>query len=133
MVIDTSALMAILQVEHEALAFVRLLDEADRCLMSAANLLEAGIVMFSRRGMSGLHEMDLFVVSAGIEIAPFDRDQAVLARQAAMRYGRGRHPAGLNFGDCMAYALAKSEGLPLLFKGGDFARTDVTPAALSSS
>jgi ribonuclease VapC len=132
MVIDTSALMAILQAEPEALVFVRLLNEADRRLMSAANLLEAGIVMLSRRGVPGLHEMDLFFLSAGIEIAPFDQDQAALARQAASRYGRGRHPAGLNFGDCTAYALAKSEGLPLLFKGADFARTDVTPAAFSA-
>jgi ribonuclease VapC len=95
--------------------------------MSVATLVELSIVLESRFGAEGLRDLDLFVVRAGIELVPVDLEQAHEARRAFSRFGRGRHPAGLNYGDCFAYALARVRGEPLLFKGEDFARTDVLP------
>lgn len=125
MVIDTSAIVAILNDEPERRAFNETIERAETCLMSAVSFVEASIVIESGRGYEGLRDFDLLVASAGIELVPVDADQAHVARQAFRQYGKGRHPAALNFGDCFSYALAKTTGLPLLFKGGDFSQTDI--------
>ena len=126
--IDSSALIAILQNEPERAAFVRKLG-ADRVrLLSAANWLEAAIIVDDRFGENGARDLKLFVLEAAIEIVPVTAAQAELARVAYRRFGRGNHPARLNYGDCFAYALARETGAPLLFKGDDFSRTDI-PAA----
>lgn len=129
MVIDTSAVLAILQDEPERSAFNARIAAADTRLLSAASLVELSIVLEARFGADGQGDLDLFLSTAGIEIVAVDRDQAELARRAFSRYGTGRHRAGLNFGDCFAYALAKGSGFPLLFKGNDFTHTDLQPAA----
>jgi ribonuclease VapC len=126
MVVDTSALVAIFLLEPEAEPFARAILEAPKATMSAANLLEAGIILDSRIGDRDSTELDEFVAGIGIEIEPVTADQARVARQAYRTYGKGNHPAALNFGDCFAYALAKATGLPLLYKGDDFARTDIS-------
>lgn len=128
MVIDSSALVAILLGEPEADEFASaILDDPVR-LMCSANLLEAGIVAESRLGELGGHELDLLVHRLGIEIAFLDAEQVSEARHAWRRFGKGNHSAGLNFGDLCAYGLASTSGEPLLFKGNDFAATDLTPA-----
>lgn len=130
MIIDTSALLAILLQEPEAERFARAIAGAARRLLSAATLLETGIVLQARYGDEGGRDLDLLVLKLGIEIAPVTERQAGIARRAYRRYGKGqRHPAGLNFGDCFAYALATDTGEPLLFKEEDFALTDVEQAA----
>ena len=128
MVIDTSALIAILFGEPEALLFSRALADASRKLISAVNVLETGIVVEARKGESGGREFDLLLHRGQIEIVAMNADQAELARAAWRTYGKGNHPAGLNIGDCCAYALAKHSGEPLLFKGDDFSRTDIRAA-----
>jgi len=128
MVIDTSAVAAILFDEPERRRFNELIEADPTRLISAATLLESGIVVEGRSGEAGGRELDLLVHRAGVEIVPVSVDQVEIARAAYRRFGRGSHPAGLNFGDCFAYALAKSAGEPLLFKGDDFARTDLVPA-----
>ena len=125
MVIDTSAIVAILQNEPEQDAFIEAIESADICLVSAASFIEASIVILTRYGMDGILDLDLFMAKAGIEISSVDSDQANIARRAFRDFGRGRHPAELNFGDCFSYALAKSLDLPLLFKGSDFSKTDI--------
>ena len=129
MVVDTSALIAILLLELEAEPFTKAIAEARPRLISAANLLEAAIVIEGRLGLGAGDDLDEFVGDVDLEVEPVTAAQVRVARQAYRIYGRGNHPASLNFGDCFAYALAKISGQPLLFKGGDFARTDVTPAA----
>jgi ribonuclease VapC len=99
--------------------------------MSAVSLVEAALVIEGRFGERGGRELDALLARSRIEFVAFDDRQASLARDAFCRSGRGRHPAGLNFGDCLAYALARHLGEPLLFKGDDFARTDITPALTS--
>ena len=94
-------------------------------LVSSANVLETGIVLEARRGEAAGREFDLFVVRANLEVVSVDSEQVEVARSAWRKYGKGRHPAGLNFGDCFSYALAKTTGEPLLAKGTDFASTDV--------
>ena len=94
-------------------------------MLSAVNLLEASIVIESRKGETGGRELDLLIYRADIEIVPLDQDQAEIARIAWRRFGKGRHPAALNYGDCFAYALAKSRRLPLLYQGDDFSQTDI--------
>lgn len=128
MIIDTSAIVAILSDEPERRAFNEAIDEADSCLISAATFVEASIVIESSRGYDGLRDFDLFMATAGIQIVPVDEEQAQAAREAFRRYGKGRHPAALNYGDCFSYALAETSGLPMLFKGGDFSQTDIRPA-----
>lgn len=128
MVIDTSALLAILQDEPERRSFIEKIEAADARLLSAASLVETSIVIEARHGAEGVKLLDLFLDRAGIEIAPVDDEQAREARLAFSRYGKGRHAAGLNFGDCFAYALATTSGEPLLFKGLDFAATDIASA-----
>ncbi|OFW47007.1 MAG: ribonuclease VapC [Acidobacteria bacterium RIFCSPLOWO2_12_FULL_67_14b] len=125
MVIDTSAVLALLLDEPDADAFrVALEDDATR-LLSAATLLEAALVIEARKGEAGGRELDLLVHKAAITVVPVDEDQVSEARRAWRRFGRGRHEAGLNFGDLFAYALARTSGEALLFKGEDFTRTDV--------
>lgn len=125
MVIDTSALAAILFHEPERDTFRDAIVEAGLRLISAATMLETGMVVEARRGGGAGREFDLFAVRANFQIIPVDAEQAELARSAWRRYGKGRHPAGLNFGDCFVYALAKATGEPVLAKGADFAKTDI--------
>src|SRR5579863_3726686 len=129
MVIDTSAILAILNDEPERAAFNETIARSEACLISTASFVEASIVVESNRGYEGLRDFDLLIASAGIELVPVDAEQAHIARQAFRQYGKGRHSAALNFGDCFSYALARATGLPLLFKGGDFAKTDIQAAA----
>lgn len=126
MVIDTSALIAILQDEPERQAFNDAIETAERCVMSAASFVETSMVVESRYGPDGIRALDLFISKAKIKLASVDDDQAYIARDAFRHYGKGRHRAGLNFGDCFAYALAKTSGESLLFKGTDFSLTDIT-------
>jgi ribonuclease VapC len=125
MVIDTSALVALLFNEPDALRIAQAIEAASIRLVSAATFLETSIVIESKKGEAGGRELELLLYRASIEVAPVDQDQAEIARQAWQRYGKGRHPAGLNYGDCFAYALATQRRLPLLFRGDDFAQTDV--------
>jgi ribonuclease VapC len=125
MVLDTSALLAVLLNESEAAAF-RLAIEADPVrLLPAATLVETAIVIEARVGEVGGHELDRLLQKADVEVVAVDAEQAELARQAFRMFGKGRHAAGLNCGDCFSYALAQPSGEPLLFKGDDFAKTDI--------
>lgn len=125
MVIDTSALLAILQNEPERRAFNVAIEAAESRKMSTATFVEGSLVLESRYGADGVRDLDLFIARAQISLVPVDEDQAYLARRAYREYGKGRHPAGLNYGDCFTYALAKAYGEPLLFKGQDFSQTDI--------
>lgn len=127
-VLDTSALVAVLAGEPEQEEFNGKIAVADGCLLSAANYVETHIVIAARLGEAGTRELALYLHESQTVIVPVDRDQADLARLAYREYGRGAHPADLNFGDCFAYALAKRTGAPLLFKGTDFSRTDLLVA-----
>jgi len=131
MVIDTSALLAILEDEPERHAFNAALAGAPVRRLSAANYVEACIVIQARRGAAAVDHLTALIARAGIEIVAVDGEQAVAAADAYRRFGKGQHTAGLNYGDLFAYALARTTGEPLLFKGEDFARTDVLPARLS--
>jgi ribonuclease VapC len=128
MVIDTSAVLAILLMERDAGRFADAIEKADSCHMSAANYLEAALVIDTRGDPVASREFDLFLRRADFLIEPVTFEHAKTARQAYRDFGKGRHPARLNFGDCLAYALAKSRDEPLLFKGSDFYRTDIEPA-----
>lgn len=127
MVVDSSALLAILSDEPERHSFNEAIEAAENRVMSAATFVEVSIVIESRFGAQGLRDLDLFLERAGIEIVAVDREQAELARRAFTQFGKGRHAAGLNYGDCFSYALAMMRGEPLLYKGTDFPQTDVTP------
>jgi ribonuclease VapC len=128
MVIDTSAVIAILQHEPEAQVFALAIERAERRLMSAVSMLETTILAQARKGDQGVAELDAFVRRAGIVVEPFDLEQLTAARSAFRRFGKGRHAARLNFGDCATYALAAVRSEPLLFKGRDFALTDIMPS-----
>ena len=129
-VVDSSALIAILRREPEADRFLRVIAAADRCFLSAVSLLETSMVLAGRTGdRTAWAGLDALIARAGMEVVAQDADQARLAREAFLGFGKGRPPAALNLGDCAAYALARSRGLPLLFKGEDFVRTDLLPAA----
>lgn len=128
MIIDTSAIMAVLYGEPERRRFNEMIEAAPHKRISAATLVELSIVTEVRHGAEGIRELDLYLATAGIETRAVDRAQALLAREAFRRFGKGRHPAALNLGDCFSYALAKSLDEPLLFKGGDFGLTDITHA-----
>lgn len=125
MVIDTSALLAILQNEPERRKFNEAIEAAETRSMSTASFLEASMIVESRYGADGVRDLDLLIAKAKISLVPVDEDQAHLARQGFQKYGKGRHPAGLNYGDCFSYALARSLEQPLLFKGNNFSQTDV--------
>ncbi len=128
MILDSSAVLAILFGERDAEVYEKTIAAAQACRMSAANLLETSIVVESRGGLAAGYELDVFLEKAGIELVPVTPQQVEAARLAWRRFGRGNHPARLNFGDCFAYALAETTGEPLLFKGKDFAQTDIEPA-----
>lgn len=125
MVIDTSALIAILQDEPERRAFNEAIEAAERRAVSVASFVEASMIVEARYGPDGVRNLDLFIAKAGIELVAVDTDQAHVARTAFRLYGKRRHPAGLNLGDCFAYALARTLDQPLLFKGTDISLTDV--------
>lgn len=125
MTIDTSAVVAILRDEPEREDFAVLIESAGRRIISTVSVLEAGMVLGGRYGIDAASDLDLFLLRGRIEVVPFDQEQLGFARRAFERYGKGRHPAGLNFGDCAAYALAQCSGEPLLYKGSDFDLTDV--------
>ena len=125
MIIDTSALMCILQAEPEARAIARALAQDGIRQLSAGNFLEAGMVVQARYGDEGARDLDLLLAKLKIQIVAFTPTQAEIARRAFREFGKGRHPASLNFGDCIAYGLAKDSGEPLLFKGEDFSKTDI--------
>jgi ribonuclease VapC len=128
MILDTSALAAIFFDEPEAAHYTQIIHDADGCLISAGNFLELAMVIEGQIGPDAGRQCDTFFRRAGIIIEPFTVEQAHVARQAFHDFGKGRHPAGLNFGDCFAYALAKISGEPLLFKGEDFKKTDIVSA-----
>lgn len=128
MIVDTSALIAILHDEPEAATFGAALTEAAAVSMSAASLVELTLVAEGRGGRPMGDRVHRLLASAKVEVVPFTAEHAALAAEGWRRYGKGRHPAGLNLGDCFAYALAQSRGEPLLFKGTDFAQTDVKAA-----
>ena len=132
MIVDSSALLAVLYREADADRFQDAILTATPCRMSVANMLEASIVVEGRGGAEAGHELDAFIEQAAIQPAAVTAEQLEAARQAWRRFGKGRHPASLNFGDCFAYALAQITGESLLYKGKDFARTDI-PAALPHS
>ncbi len=125
MVIDSSALIAIFCDEPERPDFNRQIAAASRRLISAASVLETSIVLENRFGEEAYRELDFFLLKAAIQVYPFDAEQLEIARRAYRQYGKGRHRAGLNYGDCFSYALAKHTGEPLLFKGNDFSQTDI--------
>ena len=128
MIIDTSALAAIFFGEPGSDIYIRLIFEADRRRMSAANFVELSMVIDSQLGPEGLRQCDMFLRRSEIVIESVTVEQAHLARQGFLDFGKGRHPAGLNFGDCFAYALAKASDEPLLYKGQNFSKTDIKSA-----
>jgi ribonuclease VapC len=127
--IDTSAIIAILQLEPEAARFTRCIEEAGAACASAVSLQEALMVLAGRRGdTAAWAPLDRMIRDLELEIVTYDAELARIASEAFLRFGKGRHPARLNCGDCASYALAKKYNMPLLFKGGDFAKTDIVPA-----
>lgn len=129
MIIDTSALISILRAENDAAAMAHAIEEAAIRRISAANYLETAVVIDGSRDPVASRRFDELVEAAGLSVEPVTRGQARIAREAYRDFGKGSgHKAGLNFGDCFAYALARSVGEPLLFKGNDFIHTDITPA-----
>jgi len=130
MVVDSSAVVAILRKESGWERLQETLLGAEIAVMSAAVVVETSIVIQAAAGAAGISELDALIDAAGIEIVPFQPEQVALAREGFRRFGKGRHPARLDFGDCLSYALARQRAEPLLFTGDDFSRTDVR-AALS--
>ena len=128
MIVDSSALLAILAEVSDAERYIQAISRASRCRISAGTFVEFSIVLDCQFPVEAARQSDALFRRVGIVIEPVTVAQAHLARQAFHDYGKGRHPAKLNFGDCFAYALAKAIGEPLLFKGGDFGKTDIVPA-----
>ena len=128
MIVDSSALLAVLCRESDAERYETAIATAANCRMSVANVLETSVVVESRGGTAAGHEFDAFLERAGIALVPVTFEHVEAARAAWRRFGKGNHPARLNLGDCFAYALAKTTGEPLLFKGDDFSRTDIVAA-----
>jgi ribonuclease VapC len=128
MVIDSSALLAIIFEEPDASIYLSAILNSDNCLVSAASLVETSMVSLRLRSPDPIALLDDLVNRTETIVAPVDHEQALLAREAFRRFGKGRHKAGLNFGDCFAYALAKQTGEPLLYKGSDFSLTDIVSA-----
>jgi ribonuclease VapC len=128
MILDTSAIVAVLFREPEAAHYARLIHDADRCRISAGTYLELSVVFIRQTAPEADRQWEMFLRRADIIVEPFTVEQAHLARQAFHDFGKGRHPAGLNFGDCFSYALAKFTGEPLLFKGEGFKKTDLVSA-----
>jgi ribonuclease VapC len=128
MMVDSSALVAIARHEPEAARLTRAIVEAPARFISAISWLESMMVAHGRGGAADQHDLQMTIADFRLQPVPFDSEQMHLALSAFLRFGKGRHPAALNLGDCCAYAAAVSTGEPLLFKGEDFARTDVTAA-----
>lgn len=128
MILDSSAVVAILRAEPEAATMAQAIDRAEPCRISAVSYVEAAIVIDSSRDPIASRRFDDFFRESGIAVESVTVRQTEIAREAYRDFGKGRHKAGLNFGDCFAYALAKVTGEPLLFKGDDFRRTDIEPA-----
>jgi ribonuclease VapC len=128
MILDTSALVAILAAESDSEVYVQAISRTPRCRISAGNFLELSIVIEGQFGAEVLRQCDALFRRVGVVIEPVTVEQAQVARQAFHDFGKGRHAAGLNFGDCFAYALAKTAGDALLFKGVDFKKTDILAA-----
>lgn len=127
--LDSSALIALMRAEPETERFLKAIAAANSRLLSAVNYLETGMVLAGPHGPEAIwRPFEAFLARAQVAIVAFDHEQARTAREAFLRFGKGRHPASLNFGDCAAYALAKSRGAPLLFKGSDFSKTDIVAA-----
>jgi ribonuclease VapC len=127
-ILDTSAVGAIFFGEPEGDLYLQKIHDADHCSISAANFVELSMVIEGQLGPEAGRQLDMFFRRAEIVIEVVTVEQAHLARQAFFDFGKGRHPAQLNFGDCFAYALARSSGEPLLFKGTDFSKTDIRKA-----
>jgi ribonuclease VapC len=128
MILDTSAVIAIFFEEPDGDHYLQKIRDADRCSISAATFVELSMVIEGQLGAEAGRQLDMFLRRAEIAIEVVTVEQAHLARQAFLDFGKGRHPAQLNFGDCFAYALAKATGEPLLFKGMDFSKTDIRKA-----
>jgi|SRR6195952_2842774 ribonuclease VapC len=128
MIIDSSALLALVLNEPDGKLFARAIASAERPRLSAVNWFEATLLIDRKGDAVAASRFGDFITEFGIEVIQFTPEHARRARQARGIYGKGQHPAKLNFGDCMAYATAKIEGAPLLFKGNDFAQTDIEPA-----
>jgi ribonuclease VapC len=129
MVIDSSALIAIILEEPDSSGYVSAIASDTKRLVSVAALLECSIVLMRRiKDYSGVTALDTLILQLRIIAVPVDHDQTLFAREAFRRFGKGRHKAGLNFGDCFSYALARQTGEPLLYKGDNFSRTDITSA-----
>jgi ribonuclease VapC len=128
MVVDSSAVVAIVRGESDAADITGILDGATRAIMSAVSVVETNMVVTGRRAETDPRRIKLLLASLGIETVEVTVEQADLAVDAFLRYGKGRHPARLNLADCFTYALAKSRNLPLLFKGADFLQTDIAAA-----
>jgi len=128
MIIDTSALMAILLREPDSARYMEKILDAEHVRISAATVVELNIVAIGHGGVGAVQEVDLLLARCGAEIVPLYADQVEYARNAILMYGKGRHPARLNLGDCFSYALAKAYMEPLLFKGNDFTHTDIVSA-----
>jgi ribonuclease VapC len=135
MVLDTSAILAILHDEPERRTFTEAIESAETRSLSTAAFVECSIILETRYGPDGVRDLDLFIAKAHVSRVAVDEEQADIARRAFRKYGKGRHPAGLNFGDCFSYALASALDMPLLFKGNDFGQTDITchPASFQGS
>ena len=129
MILDTSALIAVLYGEPERAHFAQLIHDAESCRISVVSFVELSMVVETQLGPEAGHQVDMLLRRTGIIIEPVTVEHGYLARQAFLDYGKGRHKAGLNFGDCFAYALARATAEPLLFKGNDFSQTDVKAAA----
>ncbi|NOU14194.1 MAG: type II toxin-antitoxin system VapC family toxin [Methylococcaceae bacterium] len=125
MVVDSSVLIAILLGEDDAQSFIQILADTDKIYISAVTLVESAMVIEHKKGESGAKKYDELLTVLSANIIAFDSQQARLARIAWQNYGKGKHPAKLNFGDCCSYAAAKFLDLPLLFKGNDFSQTDI--------
>lgn len=125
MVLDTSAIIAILSREPSADRLLTALDSAETRLVSAGTVIEAALVLFGRYGDAGEAQLDRFLKAISAAVVAVDEEQVALGRDAALRFGRGRHAAALNFGDCFSYALSIARDEPLLFVGDDFSKTDV--------
>jgi ribonuclease VapC len=128
-VVDTSALIAVLNMDPESARLAAAMEADPNRLISAATVVEAGVVIEARYGSAGGRELDVLIVKASLSIEAVTAQQVEVAREAWRRYGKGRHSAGLNFGDCFSYALARVTGEPLLFKGDHFTHTDITPVS----
>ena len=127
-VVDSSIIVAVVENEPDAAVWVDVLDRAPQAFMSVVSYVETSMVIAGRRSDAGLGSVDATLKALHVSVVPVTLDQGNVALRAFLRFGRGRHSAGLNIGDCFAYALAKSRDLPLLFKGEDFAKTDIVAA-----